>query len=156
MDKKIILHPLVNGVQQTDINLFPQTISTQVLGLAEVAMTGDYNDLINTPEQSSNILYGTKDYWNNLPDLLTEKGTIYVYIDAFLVDGVSILGIKIGDGSSFLKDMPFVGDNTSKVLASHINDTSMHIQPGERNFWNNKLNYSYSSLDNGVLEFNRY
>lgn len=156
MNQKIILHPIVDGIPQTDINLFPQTISSQVIGLAEVATTGDYNDLIHKPDNLSEIVYGSKEFWDNNPGFISERGTIYVYIDAFLIEGVSIYGIKIGDGSSFLKDMPFIGENDTKLLSNHINDTSLHIQPGERNFWNNKLNYNYTSLENGVLEFNRY
>jgi len=41
--------------------------------------------------------------------------------------------------------MPFVNDIESEfeeLIINHINDSTVHIQPGERNFWSNKLNYS--------------
>lgn len=62
-------------------------------------------------------------------------------------------GFKIGDGNAYLIDKPFVGEADSKLLQQHIEDAGLHIQPGERAFWNNKLNYVEPEDD--CLEFTR-
>ena len=53
--------------------------------------------------------------------------------------------------------MPFVNDSNpelEQLVLDHINNTVVHIQPGERDFWNNKLNYSLD-IDRQNLTFNR-
>ena len=66
---------------------------------------------------------------------------------------VYVPGFKIGDGNAYLIDKPFVGEADSKLLREHLEDTGLHIQPGEREFWNNKLNYI--EPDNDLLIFTR-
>lgn len=68
-------------------------------------------------------------------------------------DLVFVPGFKIGDGNAYLIDKPFVGEADSKLLHQHLEDTGVHIQPGEREFWNNKLNYVEPEGD--LLEFTR-
>lgn len=60
---------------------------------------------------------------------------------------------KIGDGNAYLIDKPFIGAADSKLLQEHIEDTGVHVQPGEREFWNNKINYVEPEVD--LLEFTR-
>ena len=64
-----------------------------------------------------------------------------------------IPNFKIGDGNAYLIDKPFVGDDIRNILQEHMEDTGMHLQPGERDFWNNKLNYNEPEGD--LLEFTR-
>ena len=66
---------------------------------------------------------------------------------------IYIPNFKIGDGNAYLIDKPFVGDDIRSILEEHIEDTGLHIQPGEREFWNNKLNYEEPEGD--LLEFTR-
>jgi len=66
---------------------------------------------------------------------------------------VYIPNFKIGDGNAYLVDKPFVGDDIRDLLEEHIEDAGLHIQPGERDFWNNKLNYEEPEGD--LLEFTR-
>lgn len=40
-------------------------------------------------------------------------------------------------------------------VEQHAADTNLHIQPGERDFWNNKLNYTIDSEDPEHLILNR-
>ena len=90
-----------------------------------------------------------KSDWDSDTSTISEKGTLYIYSDYKIIqkDGKEILlpGIKVGDGTSYLIDLPFMNDSNEQFnqkLLDHINDDIVHIQPGEREFWNNKLNYS--------------
>lgn len=82
------------------------------------------------------VFYGDTEYWNSQPHLLSIQGHIYVYSD-YAVDeeGKAIAGVKIGDGKSYLIDMPFIDEQYAK----HILDANKHITPEEREAWNNKV-----------------
>ena len=85
---------------------------------------------------SSNIFYGTTQFWNEKPTLIATRGAIYVYSDHSKdPDNKDIPAIKIGDGTSYLIDMPFTDD----TYARHILDTVVHITAAERESWNNKV-----------------
>lgn len=40
-------------------------------------------------------------------------------------------------------------------VIDHINDTTIHITQEDRDYWNNKLNYTEDTLDAGILTLNR-
>lgn len=108
---------------------------------AEYAM--NLQDAVNVVI-SQGAYYDTTAAWNMQPDLIPERGDIYVYSDkATIYDAVGnptlIPGIKIGDGTSYLIDMPFVGDEILYALAQHVNNNVRHITSAERIFWNNKV-----------------
>lgn len=81
------------------------------------------------------VLYNTTEYWNSRPQMIAKKGYLYVYSDYKQVDNEDVAGIKAGDGTSYLIDMPFI----DKPLDVHIADTIKHITSEERDFWNNKV-----------------
>lgn len=89
------------------------------------------------------IHYGTTEHWNSLPDLVGKKSHIYVYSDyaETEIDGemVSVPNIKIGDGSAYLIDNPFITKSVEDILNLHIEDNSVHISDAERDFWNEKV-----------------
>ena len=61
---------------------------------------------------------------------------MYVYTNASQdSQGRNIPYIKIGDGSAYLIDTPFL-DN---VLLEHINDTESHVSAEDRIRWDNKV-----------------
>jgi hypothetical protein len=49
--------------------------------------------------------------WDAQPTLIPKKDTLYVYTDYMTIDGVTIPGMKIGDGSTYLINLPYI--NTS-------------------------------------------
>ena len=65
-----------------------------------------------------------------------EQGKIIIYSDKY--NGVP--AIKIGDGTTFLVDLPFITDILSQQLQEHITNTTIHVSSEEKAFWNNKLN----------------
>lgn len=103
----------------------------------------------------------TKEEWDSDIETISQKDVLYIYSDYKTIqkDGKQIFlpGIKIGDGTSYLIDMPFINDSNpelEQLVLDHINNTVVHIQPGERDFWNNKLNYSLD-IDRQNLTLNR-
>lgn len=104
----------------------------------------------------------TKDEWNADASLIAQKDVLYIYSDYKIIqkDGKQILlpGLKIGDGMSYLIDMPFVNSTDSgieQLILDHINNNVIHISAAERNFWNNKLNYSFNEQSQN-LTLNRF
>lgn len=84
---------------------------------------------------TSKVLYNTTEYWNSRPQLIAKEGYLYVYADHKQEGDEIIPGFKVGDGTSYLIDMPF----TDLPLDNHIADTVKHITDQERTFWNNKV-----------------
>lgn len=111
--------------------------------------TDDYvlglNEAINVIIHSGGaVYYDTRAAWDMQPQLIAERGAIYIYSDkATIYDGVGnptfVPGVKVGDGTSYLIDMPFVGDEILLALSQHVANTTVHITQAERVFWNNKV-----------------
>ena len=95
------------------------------------------------------IYYHTKEYWDAQPTLVSEDQAIYVYTNYQSASGKDVAGMKIGDGSSYLIDVPFMDE----VLMSHIQDTTIHITQQEREFWNNKVRSYVSDVSEEELIF---
>ena len=93
--------------------------------------------------------------WNAQRDFVAENGHVYVYSDYQTIDGVPVPGFKVGDGSSYLIDMPFAGASDRASLEEHINDNVRHITAEEREFWNNKVTCFISSGDNETVVFTK-
>lgn len=105
---------------------------------------------------SQGAYYDTTVAWNMQPELVAERGGIYVYSDkATIYDAVGnptlVPGIKIGDGTSYLIDMPFVGDEIIYALIQHTSNNVRHITAEERTFWNNKVSSYLDAHDSENL-----
>ena len=134
-----------------------QTMGNQSLSLSMsngVAGITDYNRL--TGDQTSESLYivseNTVEGWSQTPTYIPKNGEIVLYTDYAKDDrDRPIPAIKMGDGSAFVADLPFVNDDIRNDLLEHINDHVVHITDEERNFWNNKLNYEYDVGDENLI-----
>lgn len=101
--------------------------------------------------------------WDADRDMVSQKDVLYIYSDYKLIeqDGKQIYmpGIKIGDGTSYLIDLPFANQNKNSeiedLLLDHINNRIVHISAEQRDFWNNKLNLSLTPQSQ-TLVLNRY
>ena len=138
----------------------------------------NYEDLHNLPKINSVVLkgnllltdlglqsiyYDTTANWDTQGDLISEKGSIYIYSDysTELDDEgkeVKIPRIRIGDGETYLCDLPFLSDDYTYALVRHINDTVKHVSDAEREFWNNKVSSYIDTEDteNLVLSTDYY
>jgi len=93
----------INDSQQFDFflpNRSPQ-LSADIQNISVTSGTG--------------LLFGTTTYWNSQPSLIAKENTIYVYTDYRTTeDGRQIAGFKVGDGTTYLIDLPFT-DAPSKL-----------------------------------------
>lgn len=139
---------------------------------------GNYETLFNKPTINSielvgaltaeelglgSVYYDTTEHWNLDVNRVAEKGVIYVYSDvATFTDEQGnefpVAGIKIGDGTSFLVDMPFVNDSSAALVLDHISNTAIHVTQEEKNLWNHKVSSFLASDDheNLVLSKDRF
>lgn len=95
------------------------------------------------------VLFDTTEHWNNQTSLISEKNTLYVYIDYMTDENLTIPGFKLGDGKAYLIDLPF----TDKVYYDHIRDQVIHITEEERILWNNKVSCELSDVNKENLIF---
>lgn len=92
------------------------------------------------------VVFDTTEHWSQCMEI-SEENTVYVYTDYSQdKDGRNISAIKIGDGTSYIVDLPF----TITKLEEHIADTVAHVTAEEREFWNNK-NRSYAYGETLIL-----
>lgn len=99
--------------------------------------------------EKSKILCNTTEYWNSHPQLLSKEGYLYIYTDYKQVDNEDVPGMKVGDGTSYLIDMPFM----DAPLDAHIADSVKHITDTERAFWNDKVRCFIDPEDGENLVF---
>lgn len=79
---------------------------------------------------------------------IAQKDHIYVYTDYQQDEqGNNIPGIKIGSGSLWLVDTPFI----DTAILEHIHNTEIHVTAAEKQFWNNKHRGIYSANDPHTL-----
>lgn len=97
------------------------------------------------------VFSATTEEWNAQPKLKARAGAIYIQTDKQTdKQGDFIPSFKVGDGTSYLIDMPF-GD---KLFWEHINDDTIHVTPEEKEFWNNKVRcYIDGEVSDGTLIF---
>ena len=100
-------------------------------------------------EGKANIQMKTTEEWRQDPSLIGQLNTFYIYTDRNTkVDEetgriINVPGIKVGDGSSYLIDLPFVDD----LFYSHINNLDIHVTLAEKQFWNNKIRIQDSEIE---------
>ena len=124
--------------------------------------TNDYNALRNLPTLNGvtiqgtmtsadfglpTVMFDTSENWATRIEEVSEENVVYVYTD-YDTDGEghNIAGFKVGDGTSYIVDLPFV----DKVVQDHMANTDVHITQEEREFWNNK-NRSYAYGETLIL-----
>lgn len=91
-------------------------------------------------EGKANISMKTTAEWNSDISAIGQLNTFYIYTDRNTKEDqhghiVNVPGIKVGDGSSYLIDLPFVDD----LFYSHINNSDIHVTLADKQFWNNKV-----------------
>lgn len=97
---------------------------------------------------SNRTIVKTTEEWNSDISYIPNKGYICVYSDYSTKEDKPIPAIKIGDGTSYLIDLPFVTNGAiEETLSNHINDMTRHITSAERESWDNKIS-CYIDKDN--------
>ena len=78
---------------------------------------------IPTGGDTSSVLIHPTAYWDSQPTLVSLQDVLYVYSD---------YGIKIGDGTTYLADLPFY---------------SVWVTESEKTYWNDKVGARVINLD---------
>lgn len=160
MADKFVLNLQGNQDLTLDLNTYENLTLQSETPL--VGGTSDYERLRNRPQingvtlqgnQSSSDLHivseNTEEGWEDMPDYTPKRGEICVYTDTNK--------IKIGDGVVAIVDLPYVTNDgmeeLSNAFRAHRNNYEIHIDEEEREFWNNKLNYT---IIGETLMFNRF
>lgn len=91
-----------------------------------------------------NVISKSADFWNNNRQYIPTAGQIVIYLNYKLINEgeeneIGVAGLKIGDGKTYVVDLPFLGDIDQSIY-NHINDATIHVSEKDRAFWNNKLN----------------
>ena len=140
-------------------------------GGSDVVSEKDYNRLYNKPSINDvtlqnnvtlqqlglqNIYYNTKEFWDSQPSLIAEEGAIYIYKDYFVHyddqgNPIYTPAFKIGDGSSFLIDMPTTVGDVADMLLDHIQNAVIHVTNDDKTFWNNKSSAFINSQSEDTL-----
>lgn len=103
---------------------------------------------------NTNIFIDTTSGWNSQIQLVGQEGFIYVYSDYMTSGSQNIPGIKIGDGSAYLIDLPFV-EGGNVALARHMADSAVHVTAAEKEFWNNKVTCFMAQTTAETLVFSK-
>lgn len=102
--------------------------------------------------------------WNRYPNFIPKAGELIVYTDRdskTVQDTlVPIPAMKVGDGTSYLADLPFIGEagdnsgaNPATIYAellSHEQNTNIHVTLADKTKWNNKVS---CEVNGEVLSF---
>ena len=113
----------------------------------------DWSQIENRPEDLAQIYYNTTEGWNSQQGLIGKRNALYIYTDAVEEDGKNIPNFKIGDGSSYLIDSPFITTMVMKDLIDHTSDTTAHVSQSDRERWDNKVRAYHSPVDAENLIF---
>ena len=96
------------------------------------------------------VLYATTATWNSQPQLISASGYIYIYSDyKHNSQGQNIPCMKVGDGQTYLIDIPFV----EELMYGHIEDNVRHITQEDRAKWDNKVRCYVSEVQGDNLIF---
>lgn len=113
--------------------------------------------------QKSNLVYysKTKEEWNSDIFKISEKNVLYIYNNYKIIEKengeqVFFPGLKVGDGKTYLIDLPFINSpDLEQNFLDHINNKIIHVSLTDREFWNNKLNLVDLELHDENLVLNR-
>lgn len=158
---------LVEDEQQLWVGgtLIANNVDTQDYKVKNVVFTGegDYVQSILLDENTGvltvvygtlptpQVYYKTTAEWSQDPTLVSVRGAVYCYSDHQQIDGVDVPGLKVGDGSTYVVDLPF----TDQVYISHIADTSIHVSQGDRVRWDDKVTCALDPLNPELLIFSK-
>lgn len=102
------------------------------------------------------IYYDTTANWNQCQDLIPEVGAIYIYNDYKTIydrfgNPTHVNGVKIGDGTTYLRDIAFMQDSEAQLFQEYLSRKQLLVTPEDRIFWNNKVSARLSIDDPEAL-----
>lgn len=111
----------------------------------------------------------TRAHWNAATGFIPLEGEVIIYTDYSSYTTTEnnetitryVPNFKVGDGTTYVQDLPFVDKELRDMLIAHINNLDIHVTRNDKAFWNNKLNYDsardveHRVLTNNTLVFTR-
>lgn len=91
-------------------------------------------------QKLTEVLYGSTLEWAQDKTRIAQKGVIYVYSDYVKAsDGaggtVDVPGFKVGDGTTYLIDLPFAQGAVNDEIRQHIANQKIHVSDDDRKRW---------------------
>lgn len=146
-------------------------LSANIGNTRSIGGASDYDKLKNRPYINGTLLtgdvslpalglrgiyYDTTANWNRQGSFVSQEGAVYIYSDRYQLDDgngnpINVAGMKIGDGTSYLIDIPFLTDVTAVLIAQHASNSEIHVTAEEKTFWNNKVSSFLDSDDHETL-----
>lgn len=117
-------------------------------------ITGNIENQTDLINRTDTIHIDTTAHWDAQQTLVGQLNHIYVYSDYQSINGVSVPGIKVGDGAAYLIDAPFIAANNTE-LNSHISNTNVHVTASEKLSWNDKVTCFISQGDSETVVFSK-
>lgn len=149
---------------EVTIDGFIKTIQT-ISGSTSISRTSGSITSLHTVSGSINlpkvldrtaIHYDYTEAWNAHPEIISEVGNLYIYRDYKQVENpdgtiTDIPAIKIGDGTSYLIDMPFVATGDDEDFIDHINNWSIHVSGPDRTNWDQKVSANVDEAEENLI-----
>ena len=90
------------------------------------------------------IHYDTTEAWNSMTPYVGLEGHIYIYSDYTTRDNgdgttTTIPALKVGDGQTYLIDLPFTFVGDAQAFVNHMAEASIHVSTSDRNSWDAKV-----------------
>ena len=95
------------------------------------------------------IYFNTTAGWNAQNQRISELNAIYIYTDAYQSDSTNVPCIKVGDGSAYVIDLPFI----NKLEVNHMNNSTIHVTQADKDLWNSHVGVYYASSASENLVF---
>ena len=116
----------IRDVVATPPNPINRTTNEYVREIRDSLTDGASQSGATTP--LSGTYYGTSEYWNSKTNMISQAGYIYIYSDYHteIINGetYNVPAIKVGDGTSYLIDLPFVSGGSSSSTSSVVSNTT--------------------------------
>lgn len=102
------------------------------------------------------VLYGTSMEWAQDKTRIAKRGVIYVYSDyARATDlagkEISVPGFKVGDGTSYLIDLPFAQGALNDEIKSHLANKQIHVSDDDRKRWDDETGHGLNFQISGEI-----
>ena len=147
-DKRILINPNSSHITAQDVVYVDDEVVTNVGAVLDRLLSSSASIQIHTSAQWAQDEYG---------GVISDKKTLYVYSDGYtLQDGTIVPRLKLGDGLSYIRTLPFLDQAYRQDLLDHINNMDIHTSLEQKLAWWNKLNVDDDrEVVNGILIFNR-
>lgn len=109
--------------------------------IIDLARLTDY-DLLNKQYigdlLSAKIRINTTANWDADKSYVPDAGVLIIYTDGTTEGDKPVPKIKVGNGNTYLIDLPFSDIDIKNLLDTHISNRTIHITEEERANWDNK------------------